>query len=133
MKGIYCLIIKVNKTIEVKIGALGSIVFKKGIFVYAGSAQNNLRKRVERHKSKEKKMRWHIDYLLANPHAEIERVFYKESCKDEECRIALELSKCEESIKGFGCSDCSCKSHLFRVDKERVLEKLNVLKMILYN
>ena len=31
MKGIYCLIIKINKNIELKIGKLGNIEFDKGI------------------------------------------------------------------------------------------------------
>ncbi len=55
MKGVYCLIIKVKTDIIQKIGALGKIKFDKGIYVYVGSAQNNLKKRIKRHLSKNKK------------------------------------------------------------------------------
>lgn len=115
MKGVYCLIIKVKTDIIQKIGALGKIKFKKGIYVYIGSAQNNLEKRIKRHLSKKKKIRWHIDYLLKNNFVKIEKVFYKKVGKKEECKIALFLEKIGKPIKNFGCSDCSCTSHLFKL------------------
>ena len=69
MKGIYCLIIKLDKDKSIKIGKLNYINFKKGYYCYVGSALNNLKKRIERHKRKNKKLHWHIDYLLK--HAKI--------------------------------------------------------------
>ncbi len=126
MKGIYCLVINVSKNIEMKIGALGRIKFKKGNYVYVGSAQNNVEKRIARHFSKNKKIRWHIDYLLANPSVKIKKAVYKKAGKEQECKIACFLNKFEEPIKGFGCSDCSCHSHLFRL---KSLKNINNLKM----
>jgi Uri superfamily endonuclease len=111
MKGIYTLLIKVPENIEIQIGKLGKINFKKGFYVYVGSALNRLEKRIERHMRKEKKKRWHIDYLLDK--AEIVKVIYAETDARVECRLAGKLNQNLESIKKFGCSDCKCKSHLF--------------------
>jgi Uri superfamily endonuclease len=111
MKGIYTLLIKVPENIEIQIGKLGKINFKKGFYIYAGSALNRLEKRIERHMGKEKKKRWHIDYLLDK--AEIVKVIYAETDARVECSIAGKLNQNLESIKKFGCSDCKCKSHLF--------------------
>lgn len=126
MKGIYCLIIKVKTDITPKIGALGKIRFKKGIYVYIGSAQNNLEKRIKRHLSKKKKLKWHIDYLLKNNFIQIERVLYKKAKKPEECRIVNKLTKTDIPIKRFGCSDCNCKSHLFKLKSLMELNKLRL-------
>ena len=115
MKGIYCLIIEVKGDIKLKIGSLGKIWFEKGNYVYVGSSQNNLEKRVKRHLSGKKKMHWHIDYLLASPYARINHVLCKIAKKKEECKTAKLLSATEIPVKGFGCSDCKCNSHLFKI------------------
>jgi Uri superfamily endonuclease len=129
MKGIYILIINVHKKIALKVGALGKIDFKKGRYAYVGSAQNNLKKRIQRHLSKDKRKKWHIDYLLMNPNAKVESVHYKEAKKDEECRIAHVLSSVEEPVKGFGSSDCKCHSHLFRLRSIKHFTKKKFKKM----
>lgn len=113
MKGIYVLLIEVEKNINIRIGNLRRINFRKGFYAYIGSAQNNLEKRIERHLKKEKKKFWHIDYLLSSSFAKVNIVFYKETDKEEECKIAKMLSKIAKQIKGFGSSDCNCESHLF--------------------
>lgn len=129
MKGIYTLLIDVSKDIEVKTGSLGKIKFGKGLYAYVGSAQNNLEKRIARHLSKTKKKFWHIDYLLDNEFAKILMAFYKKSGKLEECRIAKKLTKNETSILKFGCSDCNCKSHLFRIKNLENISKLGMNKL----
>ena len=115
MKGVYVLIINVKHNIGIKIGALGKINFKKGKYAYVGSSQNNLTKIIRRHLSKNKKKKWHIDYLLMNPHVKVESAHCKEAKKDEECKIAHMLSSVEEPVRGFGSSNCKCHSHLFRL------------------
>lgn len=112
-KGVYVLVVSVGKDIEVNVGALGSIDFEKGLYAYVGSAQRNLEKRIERHLRKAKRKFWHIDYLLDNTSAKVVEVFYKEAEKSEECRVARELSERAVPVGNFGCSDCSCVSHLF--------------------
>lgn len=113
MKGSYCLIINIKKDTKIKIGKkLGFINFKKGTYVYIGSAMNSIESRVKRHLSKNKKKHWHIDYLLLNENSEIKKVYTKESDEKLECEIAKKIIKNEKSITNFGCSDCSCQSHL---------------------
>jgi len=111
MKGSYILLIENKSDQNIKIGKLGNIFFKKGFYIYIGSAMNSLEARINRHKSSEKKLHWHIDYLLEKTN--IVDVYYKESSDKEECSIAKQFSKDFDIIPGFGCSDCKCKSHLF--------------------
>ncbi|WP_299524179.1 DUF123 domain-containing protein [uncultured Methanobrevibacter sp.] len=113
MKGSYCLIINLKKNTKIKIGKrLGFINFKKGTYVYVGSAMNCLESRVKRHLSNNKKKHWHVDYLLLNENSKIEKVYTKESSEKLECKIAKKIIKNQESIANFGCSDCKCQSHL---------------------
>jgi sugar fermentation stimulation protein A len=112
VKGVYVLAISVGKDIMVNVGALGSVFFEKGLYAYVGSAQNSLEKRIERHLRKAKKKFWHIDYLLDDDAVRIVRVFCKEAEKSKECRIARKLNEKGVAVKGFGCSDCGCVSHL---------------------
>ena len=123
MKGIYVLIIQVNEGIDVDVGAVGKIAFKKGLYAYVGSAQTNLEKRIRRHFRKDKPTFWHVDYLLDNGAAKIVKVFFKDANKTEECAIAKVIGEKGAPIGGFGCSDCNCKSHLFRIRDFRFLQE----------
>ncbi len=116
VNGIYLLAISVNENIELNVGALGNMFFEKGIYAYVGSAQSSLEKRIERHLRKRKKKFWHIDYLLSNEFVEVEEVFYKEAERSEECNIARKLGERNIPMKGFGCSGCHCRSHLFLLE-----------------
>lgn len=121
MKGCYCLIVNVEDKTEIKIGKkLGKIKFKKGYYVYVGSAMNSLEARIKRHLSDEKKLHWHVDYLLKK--AKIRDVIYNESKQKIECDLAGFISKKAIGIEGFGCSDCKCESHLyyFKTKKEAI-------------
>ncbi len=129
MKGVYVLMITVNKNIKERIGSLGEINFEKSVYAYTGSAQNNLRKRVERHLSDNKKMHWHIDYLLNNESAQVDNVFYKEASKSEECNMARQLNSTESPVMNFGCSDCNCNSHLFKIKNQNSILKLGVKRL----
>jgi Uri superfamily endonuclease len=115
VKGVYVLIIQVDKDGGVNVGALGNLRFEKGVYAYVGSAQTNLEKRINRHLRKNKRKFWHIDYLLDNDAAKIANMFFKQATKAEECKIAKVIGERGEPIAGFGCSDCKCKSHLFQL------------------
>ncbi len=114
--GIYALFIENPKDMDLKVGSLGLVHFPWGYYVYIGSAQKNLRKRIERHYSKEKKMKWHIDYFLQ--HAYLVGHFYLELPKSCEEQVAIEMAKREKFIKNFGSSDSKAKSHLFYGSKD---------------
>lgn len=121
MKGIYVLVVSVERNINVRVGKLGSLSFEKGLYAYVGSAQNNLQKRVRRHLGQEKKKFWHIDFLLDNFHVRVLRLFYRNAGRLEECRIAEELGKEGAAVPDFGSSDCRCKSHLFKIQQDDFL------------
>lgn len=111
-KGVYALIIKLDKEKRIHVGKLDIITFKPGFYVYVGSGMNSLEKRIQRHFSSSKRLRWHIDYLLAKANPLEARVLKKP--KAWECRLARFLEKISDSfIPKFGSSDCKCKSHLF--------------------
>jgi Uri superfamily endonuclease len=130
LKGIYALVIRLENDAALNVGALGMISFKKGVYIYVGSAQTNLELRVMRHLRKEKRLFWHIDYLLGNNAARVEKVFHMEDAKAAECVIASEIGKRGEPVISFGCSDCNCKSHLFRVENcDFLLGQMHLLKM----
>jgi len=114
-KGIYILVVSVSKDINVNVGALGNVNFEKDLYAYVGSAQNNLEKRIERHLRKTKQKFWHIDYLLDDANVEVLKVFYENAGKSEECKVANKISERCVPTKGFGSSDCKCKSHLFKL------------------
>lgn len=111
---------------NIKIGKRRNIFFKKGWYVYIGSALNNLESRIKRHYSLKKKHHWHIDYFL--DYAKINKTFVKTAKIREECKVALLLSESFSVIPNFGCSDCGCNSHLFYGFKQQFehdIEKLN--------
>jgi Uri superfamily endonuclease len=118
MKGTYVLIIENHADIGVEIGKIGSIEFKKGFYAYVGSALSGLEQRVERHlreAGKNKTLHWHIDYFLASPTVEVREVVFAETKERKECEIAanMHMEKGLDFVENFGCTDCSCKSHLF--------------------
>ncbi|MEM3402201.1 MAG: GIY-YIG nuclease family protein [Candidatus Hadarchaeales archaeon] len=108
--GVYVLLIHVPYSFSTKVGELGNIEFEQGYYAYIGSAMGGLEKRVGRHMKGEKKLHWHIDYLLL--HSRPVDVFIAETNEKCECKIAEELCRRFSSIEGFGSSDCGCKSHL---------------------
>jgi len=113
MKGIYCLFIHLQKDKHITVGRLGCLFFSQGFYIYVGSGLNNLEKRIQRHRKKDKKMHWHIDYFLQ--HATIINVLTIETGDKLECSIArlLSLIPSVQEIPHFGSSDCHCTSHLF--------------------
>ena len=129
MKGSYILLIKLDEDKELQIGKLGNISFKKGYYVYVGSALNGLEQRINRHLRDKKKIYWHIDYFLEN--AKIVDIRCRESNQREECKIARSFSKLEH-IDNFGCSDCKCKTHLFYGSKNEFIKTIEYLNMIKY-
>lgn len=111
-QGSYLLILQLRRDRKIHVGRLGSLFFKKGFYIYVGSAMLHLGKRIERHRHLRKRHHWHIDELRARSH--LITVLAIRSSTRLECEIAGALSKISEgSILGFGCSDCSCPAHLF--------------------
>lgn len=111
MRGSYCLVISVEKPSYLNVGSLGMVKIESGCYIYVGSAFNSLEARIRRHLSRDKKIHWHIDYILAHDDVNIDDVIFTIDERRLECLISKALEN-PKSIKGFGCSDCNCKSHL---------------------
>ena len=111
--GCYQLLIRLQDSLSIPIGRLGCFEFPKGYYIYTGSAQKGLQTRLARHQRKEKKLHWHIDYLLQ--HAEILETFTFRGRKQTECQLNRKLFEKNHAISvvpGFGSSDCRCRTHL---------------------
>ena len=110
-KGSYILLINFPAHHNIVVGKLGKIHFNSGWYAYVGSAMGGFRKRLPRYLNKVERLHWHIDYLLEL--APARRILVYATNERLECRIAGMLREVLESVPGFGCSDCLCKSHLF--------------------
>ena len=131
MKGTYCLITYLPTRTRIHVGALGTHVFPRGVYVYVGSALKGMESRVRRHKSSAKKMRWHIDYFLQKADI-LSTVAIPCETKQVECEVVRALLHCEGArapVKGFGSTDCTCESHLLYFgdqEPEWVLETISM-------
>lgn len=111
--GTYVLIIELNKTCKISVGALGVISFDGGYYAYVGSARGpgGLRARLRRHLSRPKKRRWHIDFLLHRARPRSAVVFLSGTREDS---LAALLRSFLSSVEGFGAfDDPTSGSHLF--------------------
>ncbi len=118
-RGSYILILRLPAGRTLSIGKLGRMKFKAGYYLYSGSARKNLTQRLERHKRERKKLFWHIDYLRA--HAKVHLVLPIRASDPLECELADALRKISNwQVPDFGCSDCSCGSHLSGMSKDPI-------------
>jgi len=120
-KGCYILIIELDDPLTIQVGRLGSLSFNPGYYAYVGSALGGLRARLERHRRSEKRLFWHIDYLLQV--ASLRRIMWCQTAGRIECALGHYFSNRHVCITDFGSSDCSCKSHLFYAPMEDDLVK----------
>jgi sugar fermentation stimulation protein A len=110
--GSYLLVLRLRQETGIAVGALGRLRLRPGFYLYVGSAERNLTKRIDRHKRLKKKTFWHIDYLRAA--SELCAALPVRSTDRLECEIARALHPVTEwVVPGFGSSDCACPSHLF--------------------
>lgn len=106
----YQLLLHVEHPVTVCMGKLGVHRFSRGYYVYTGSARRNMRARLLRHLSRDKKLHWHIDYLLRAAPVQIVDVYLSE---EPECVLNQRVHG-TIPVKHFGASDCraGCGSHL---------------------
>ena len=115
IKGIYILNMNLSKVTVINVGRLGAIKFPRGYYLYIGSAMSGFAGRINRHLKRKKTRRWHIDYLLEA--VEILWVdLYETDSHEDECRLSAaigELPGAKIVARGFGASDCKCRTHLY--------------------
>lgn len=114
-KGVYCLIFE-NRSCVIEVGKKGAFSFSEGFHVYVGSALGpGGMKRVKRHIElslrKDKNPKWHVDYLHLSSSFRLSWAACASTSDRLECELAHRLGG--DQVPGFGCTDCSCKSHLF--------------------
>ena len=119
-KGTYILILRLTQDRCLQIGKLGNHVFSSGHYGYVGSAfgPGGLNARLQHHLRKSSRPRWHIDYLRKE--ATVLQAWYSDEIKRMEHEWASVLASMPGVItfvKGFGSTDCNCRSHLFLFDQ----------------
>jgi len=113
--GSYRLTIRLGRPVLLKAGRLTRVRLPAGTYEYCGSARRNLPARVGRHLRRgNKKLHWHIDYLLNCPAAKVVKA--RAWTNLDECDLvadALDRGG-RAAIRGFGSSDCrrGCPAHL---------------------
>ncbi len=110
-RGSYLLMMRLDEACRIPVGRLGEIEFPAGHYVYIGSAMKNLTARVTRHLRRRKTMHWHVDYLRQQASAVVPLPI--RSSRRLECELAATFGQLlRPATLGFGCSDCSCGTHL---------------------
>ncbi len=111
--GTYVLIISIREAVALQVGRLGVREFRSGYYLYVGRARRGLPARLARHQRKEKRIHWHVDYLLAA--GQIEGIWAAPGPAQQECAWAAALQRLPDAslaVPGFGSSDCRCPGHL---------------------
>lgn len=117
--GVYQLVLSLAEGVTLRVGALGLFYFPAGKYIYTGSAFGGFRARVARHLRREKRQRWHIDYLIQ--HAAVDEVLLFPTCERKECAINIKMLALPHALviaRGFGSSDCRCPSHLVYLQQD---------------
>ena len=111
--GTYALVIALECGFSLRIGKLGTHSLQPGYYVYVGSALGGLSNRLRHHLRSEKRLHWHIDYLLQQ--STVVQIWYAIGSDRLECNWNVLLQNLPGAvipIIGFGSSDCQCSSHL---------------------
>jgi Uri superfamily endonuclease len=107
------LVILSKDWLRLRIGKLGIHDLPPGYYVYVGSALAGLHGRLKHHLKSEKRLHWHIDYLLQQ--ATVAQIWCALGEDRLECTwnaILAELPGAAPIVPSFGSSDCRCHTHL---------------------
>jgi Uri superfamily endonuclease len=131
-KGIYCLVFE-NPSCTVRIGALGPVPFPAGWHIYIGSALGSggfarLYRHIALSRMKDKTPKWHVDYLSTDTRFVLHYTIHAVTEERFECRLARALGN--PGIPRFGCSDCTCPSHLLSRETDPKQEILAVFRSL---
>ncbi len=128
--GSYLIVLRLEQDRRISVGSIGGIKFRKGFYLYVGSAKKDLTRRINRHRSERKNLFWHIDYL--REYAGFHAALPIRTAADLECEIAASMSTMADwRISDFGSSDCSCETHLFGM-KDDPIHSPAFIRRLLY-
>ena len=114
LRGAYVLVLRLDKTINIKFPRIAFDQLMPGWYVYLGSARGSggIRARVKRHFQYRKTAHWHIDRLTEKS-VEMAALAVADG---HECELVGKLLKSlrfKVAVAGFGNTDCHlCESHL---------------------
>jgi sugar fermentation stimulation protein A len=112
-RGSYMLVLYNSRGRTVEVGKLGPVNFRKGYYVYVGSALNSLKSRMGRHGRRIKRPFWHIDYITPTPLTPAKSYAIYRTDRIEQALAGRVAAIAEEAVQGFGASDSRAPSHLF--------------------
>jgi Uri superfamily endonuclease len=115
-QGTYALLLHLEASRTIAVGARGALDFPSGWYLYVGSARGRggLAARLARHRRLTgKRLHWHIDYVRAV--TRLVQVWTSVGESRRECdwaAAAAALPGASVIAYGLGASDCNCPSHL---------------------
>ncbi|MCD6428457.1 MAG: GIY-YIG nuclease family protein [Desulfurococcales archaeon] len=118
----YVLVINVLKEVTISIKSLGTVVFEPGTYIYIGSANvKNPLARVLRHFKRNKRVKWHIDYLTSAPEARVTTAIVCYGLTEEAIYSTIsQLEFVSVTVRGFGSTDCrKHATHLFKLERRK--------------
>jgi Uri superfamily endonuclease len=131
-KGTYVLFVTLGSDRNITVGARGPHLFKAGTYCYVGSAMAGLDQRLTRHLAHDKTLKWHIDYLTTVCDSSEAWISYPEPIPECELADRVGVLGGIPEMEHFGCSDCRCLTHLFRVDAGTKAELVSELHLARY-
>jgi Uri superfamily endonuclease len=130
-RGTYALLLRMDIPQTITVGALGTLAFPRGWYLYLGSARGpgGLAARLARHRRRgDKRFHWHIDYLRAV--TALVQAWTGVGEARQECSwatAAAALSGAGIVAPRFGASDCRCPAHLFHYNRQPEANELERL------
>lgn len=122
-RGTYLIVMEAREEVEVETGALGLTKYRKGFYIYTGSAMKSLESRVKRHQRKKKKLHWHMDYIMPEHVKHVKSYMIRRGAALEEKIGADLLGIADGCIEDFGSSDSSLRSHLTYFKDKPIFKK----------
>lgn len=127
-KGVYALVMRLERDRVITVGRLGTFEFPKGWYVYLGSAHGpgGVKRRTDRHRREDagKRKKWNVDYL--RPYAPISEIWFSHAPAYREHDWAwkvMRMSGATIPARKFGANDCypRCETHLFHFPRRPLL------------
>ncbi|NPV09324.1 MAG: GIY-YIG nuclease family protein [Anaerolineae bacterium] len=114
--GRYVLLLDLRLSVLLSTRSGRTFDLRSGTYAYVGSAAGpgGVAARLGRYLRPLRRPHWHIDYLLAVADPFCALCF---GITVTECRLATAFGRLDQAspVDGFGCTDCRCPTHLFRL------------------
>jgi sugar fermentation stimulation protein A len=117
--GCYIIVLRLKRRRKLEVRNLGVIPFKKGYYLYVGSAKKELTRHMERYKRTSRDDHRQIDQLSAI--ADLHAAIPIRTSKDLECELAGAVRAVSDwMVPRFGSTNCQCNGHLFGMAEDPV-------------